>query len=102
MNNLEKEFVPYQEARDLEYIGFREEVFATIDQTEYVHINGTKCPPRGAMLYNTTNCPTFSQAFRWLYQNLDIEKGVMPLDYESQQLLLKELIDKVSSKHLLV
>jgi len=26
----------------------------------------------------------------------------MPLDIESQQLLLKELIDKVSSKHLLV
>ena len=46
--------------------------------------------------------PTFSQAFKWLYQKLDIEKGVMPLDTESQQLLLKELIDKVSSKHLLV
>jgi hypothetical protein len=48
------------------------------------------------------SAPTFSQAFKWLYQKLDIEKGVMPLDTESQQLLLKELIDKVSSKHLLV
>jgi hypothetical protein len=48
------------------------------------------------------NAPLYQQSFRWLYQKLDIEKGVMPLDIESQQLLLKELVDKVSSKHLLV
>ena len=48
------------------------------------------------------SAPLYQQAFRWLYQKLDIEKGIMPLDTESQQLLLKELIDKVSSKHLLV
>ena len=56
-----------------------------------VHIyNGEHRPPHIHAVYNE-------------YEVLiDIEKGVMPLDTESQQLLLKELIDKVSSKHLLV
>jgi hypothetical protein len=99
---MKNEFVSYEIALALKELGFNKPCFATIDQTDYLHIKGTKSLPRGSMMYDSIDCPTFSQAFRWLYQKLDIEKGVMPLDTESQQLLLKELIDKVSSKHLLV
>jgi hypothetical protein len=49
-------------------------------------------------LSNSVTAPLYQQAFRWLYQKLSIENGTMLLDTETQQLLLKELIDKVSSK----
>ena len=105
MNEL---FVPYNESLNLKELGFDEPCLFAFDncstpmrcsnlRTNEQKFNGVN--------YNSstyTSQPTFSQAFRWLYQKLDIEKGVMPLDIESQQLLLKELIDKVSSKHLLV
>lgn len=62
---MEKEFVPYEQALALKELGFDEPCFATIDQIEYVHIKGTKSAPRGSMMYDTINCPIFSQAFRW-------------------------------------
>lgn len=39
---MEKEFVPYELAVKLKALGFNEPCFATIDQTSYLHINGTK------------------------------------------------------------
>jgi hypothetical protein len=63
--SIEKEFVPYEEALTLKELGFDEPCFATIDQTEFVHIKGTEYPIRGAMDYRTIDLPTFSQAFRW-------------------------------------
>ena len=62
---LEKDFVPYELAVKLEELGFDKKCIATIDQTNYIHIKGTRRPIRGAMVYNTIDCPTFSQAFRW-------------------------------------
>lgn len=106
---MEKEFISYELALELKELGFDEPCFGywsnwavqepfllTCElgkEIESASIN------RKNILFKA---PTFSQAYRWLYQKLGIEKGVMPLDIESQQLLLKELIDKVSSKHLLV
>jgi pyruvate/2-oxoacid:ferredoxin oxidoreductase beta subunit len=100
---MEREFVSYEIALALKELGFDEPCFAWYDGRYPSSINQDYCKNSEEWL-NTIHCatPTFSQAFRWLYQKLDIEKGVMPLDTESQQLLLKELIDKVSSKHLLV
>jgi hypothetical protein len=123
---MEKEFVPYEQALDLRELGFDEPCFAFLDayngdthlffkqRGEYhwlLKLFGEK--PKSILEISnweiehlqgdgTVLAPTFSQAFKWLYQKLDIEKGIMPLDTESQQLLLKELIDRVSSKHLLV
>ena len=113
---MEKEFIAYSEALALKELGFDEPcrdhwergtdglgwgLFISGEwltnkelMTEYKDDEGNIC---GEFL-----APLYQQAFRWLYQKLDIEKGVMPLDIESQQLLLKELIDKVSSKHLLI
>ena len=97
---IDREFVPYEQALALKELGFHKPCFGVFDYCDILHFG---------KIYHYLDikepsylAPTFSQAFRWLYQKLDIEKGVMPLDTESQQLLLKELIDKVSSKHLLV
>jgi len=105
---MEKEFIPYEQALELKELGFDEDCFG------YYKLQGKELVFReirntiisnwrdSFMKFSQCSAPTYQQAFRWLYQKLDIEKGVMPLDIESQQLLLKELIDKVSSKHLLV
>lgn len=70
--SIEKEFVPYEQALTLKELGFDEFCFATIDQTDYVRIKGTKKPPRGSMVYDTIDCPTFSQAFRWFREKYDV------------------------------
>lgn len=95
---METEFITYEQALALKALGFDIPCFGYFDcERDFQFV-----PNKKKFLLCEVARPTFSQTFRWLYQNLDIEKGVMPLDYESQQLLLKELIDKVSSKHLLV
>ncbi len=95
---MEKEFVPYIESLELKQLGFDEPCFAYYDTGIFTFWYHSEQQPD--LVLNCT-APLYQQAFRWLYQKLGIEKGVMPLDTESQQLLLKELIDKVSSKHLL-
>ena len=99
---MEKEFVPYVLSKQIKQLGFNEECFGYYVDVEvanpFLVINRISDTQGGYF----TLAPLWQQAFRWLYQKLDIEKGVIPLDTESQQLLLKELIDKVSSKHLLV
>ena len=62
---MEKEFVPYDLALELKELGFDETCFGSIDQIGYIHVKGSKSSPRGSMMYNTINCPTFSQAFRF-------------------------------------
>jgi hypothetical protein len=69
---MEKEFIPYMIAFDMMAIGFKESCIATIDQTEYLHIKGTKSLPRGSMMYDTIDCPTFSQAFRWFREKYNL------------------------------
>lgn len=62
---MNKDFVPYAPSLALEELGFNESCLATIDQTEYVHIKGTKEPIRGSMMYFPVECPLYQQAFRW-------------------------------------
>ena len=69
---IEKEFIPYEQALALKELGFDEECLSTIDQTDYIHIKGTKYPIRGAMCYLETDCPTFSQAFRWFREKYNL------------------------------
>ena len=75
---MDKEFVKHAEAIQLIALGFKEKCIATIDQTEYIHINGTKQPARGAMCYYTVQCPTYSQAFRWFRDIHHIDGWVVP------------------------
>lgn len=103
---MESLFVGYEQALALKELGFKEGCIMWFDpKTQKPNVLGQENPDKWHLTFDNPEIiqrPTYSQAFRWLYQKLDIEKGVMPLDIESQQLLLKELIDKVSSKHLLV
>ena len=62
---MNKEFIPYEQALELEELGFDEPCIATIDQTEFIHIKGTEYPIRGDMWYNTIDAPLYQQAFRW-------------------------------------
>lgn len=70
---MNKLFVPYPLAKLLKDKGFKEDCIATIDQTEYLHLNGTKWPGiRGAMLYDTIPCPLWQQVTKWLRDVHDI------------------------------
>lgn len=120
---MKKEFIPYEQALALKELGFNQPCIAhytshgyydSVKKLKWKRPTFSLCG--GVTITNDSLtwqedpnvilkqviAPLYQQAFRWLYQKLGIEKGIMPLDTESQQLLLKELIDKVSSKHLLV
>ena len=83
---MEKEFVPYDLALELKELGFDETCFGSIDQIGYIHVKGSKSSPRGSMMYNTINCPTFSQAFRFFREKYKltglIEIGTQEFSYQ--------------------
>ena len=104
---MKSEFTPYEQALALKELGFNESCFGKFLTPE---------TPANRFRYNTEgspknynngsygrfiSAPLYQQAFSWLYKKLDMV-GTIPLDNESQILLLKELIDKMSSKYLLV
>ena len=103
-------FIPYEQALALKELGFDEPCIARYNVPGDLITTGcyTDSHITHLIVEQSDICeshvltPLWQQAFRWLYQKLSIKNGTMPLDTESQQLLLKELIDKVSSKHLLV
>ena len=108
---MQREFVTYEIALGLRELGFDEPCFAFygLSRDDYKTIRlsifqNLKTDYLSDLHHLDVTCdaPLYQQAFRWLYQELGVEKGIMPLDIESQQLLLKELIDKLSSKRLLV
>ena len=91
---MEKEFVPYEEALALKELGFDESCLATIDQIDFIHIKGTKSSPRGSMMYDTINCPTFSQAFAFFREKYGYDvtiKKCTPSEFkfEIEQLFAK-------------
>ena len=77
---MNKEFVPYELALELKQLGFDEPCLATIDQTDFIHIKGTEYPIRGAMIYDTIDCPTYSQAFRWFREKYGLCIVIKPID----------------------
>lgn len=109
---MKKHFANYNQSLALKELGFDEPCFAGYRDSEWIGTDGPNSRYFHAQLFSNhqfdedqkeyCSAPLKSQVFEWLYQKLGIEKGVMPLDIESQDLLLEELIDKVSSKHLLV
>ncbi len=99
--NYEKDFVPYEQALALKELGFDEPCFAYYDMAQEFNFPGCTMHNRNFINLKATMTPLYQQAFRWLYQKLEIN-GVMPLDEESQIILLKELIDRLSSKCSLV
>ena len=74
---IEKEFVPYDLALELKELGFNEPCFCSIDQIGYIHVKGSKSSPRGSMMYNTIDCPTFSQAFRFFREKYKLHSCIV-------------------------
>ena len=64
-SNINNQFIPYEQALELKELGFDEPCFGSIDQIGYIYIKGSKSSPRGSMMYNIIDCPTYSQAFRF-------------------------------------
>lgn len=73
---MNKDFVPYAPSLVLEELRFNEPCLATIDQTEYVHIKGTKEPIRGSMMYFPIECPLYQQAFRWFREKYELHSYI--------------------------
>jgi hypothetical protein len=90
------EFIPYEQALALKELGFDEPCLAKyqkLSETANYQLQLLQKERNCNRLDTAISAPLYQQVFRWLYQKLDIEKGVMPLDTESQQLLLKELLE---------
>ena len=75
---IEKEFVSYEIALELKELGFEEPCFGNIDQIGCIHVKGSKSSPRGSMMYNTIDCPIFSQAFRFFREQLLLDSCIIP------------------------
>jgi hypothetical protein len=77
MNNLEKEFIPYQEAFELKQLGFNEPCFAfyqtecnedspiMVDDDKQYLISGFRTCRNSEMANHYISAPTYSQVFRW-------------------------------------
>ena len=95
-------FVPYNLALELKELGFEEPCFGSIDQIGCIHVKGSKSSPRGSMMYNTIDCPIFSQAFRFFREKymlsgeIYIFKNIWNFDIEdinnSMQLYTSDII----------
>jgi hypothetical protein len=94
---MEDQFVTYEQALSLKELGFNEPCVSYFDKMELTHGQLNDIGKKRYLI-----APLKSQVFKWLYEKLNIKNGIMPLDNDSQELLLKELIDKLSSKNLLV
>lgn len=81
MNNLEKDFVPYQEALELKQLGFDEPCFSYYNKEvncnlcwksnsvePYNHNDATK--------YDSLSAPTFSQCFRFFRERFDLHYSI--------------------------
>lgn len=79
---MENQFVPYELALQLKELSFDEECIATIDQTEFVHIIGTRYPVRGSMMYDTISCPLWQQAFEFVMGILITNKKFQHYSFE--------------------
>lgn len=77
MNELEKEFVPYQESLELKGLGFDEPCFGfyledgTWTPASYSK-KGTVYPSNTDLLPEWYTAPLFQQAFRWFRENYDL------------------------------
>jgi hypothetical protein len=78
---MNQNFVTSVQAAQLFTLGYGEPCLATIDQTEYVHINGTKESPRGSMFYNTIDCPTNQDVIDWAIKVHGLYASMVPEFY---------------------
>ena len=73
MNDLEKEFIPYQQSLDMKELGFDEPCLAFFyGQRLEIGFNWINEGCRNSLLEETITAPTFSQAFRFFRERYKI------------------------------
>lgn len=80
------QFITYKLAKSMQKIGFKGNHLATIDQTEYVHIRGTKpiSSARGSMVYDTVPCPTYQQCFDYFREHYKLTSHIDIYRYDEK------------------
>ena len=83
-SNIEKEFVPYEEALALKELGFDERCFSFYYIDKQLHMNATY--QNHLAFRGWVAAPTFSQAFRWFREKYQLHNGIYPYydEYEFQ------------------
>jgi hypothetical protein len=80
MNNLEKEFVPYEQALVLKKLGFDEPCLGVYYESKtfyiYTKSKGVKNSDKTSQSWVFT-APTFSQAFRWFREKHNLKSCIM-------------------------
>ena len=102
---MKKEFVEYNDAISLKELGFDEPCFMYYyhrntpslksDNTLVKLDDDNDYPVKLRNSFHNTKAPLYQQAFNWLYNKLEIKNGTMPLDEDSKNILLKNLIEEV-------
>ena len=85
MNNLEKDFLEYQEALELKQLGFDENCFYVkiISNPEFVY-TPSDYDDYPEQKEKEVLIPTYSQAFRWFRENHKLIAGIFPNNHSLQ------------------
>lgn len=75
MNNIEKLFVPYQEALDMKLLGFDEDCLAKF-YFDYLELGGTWKNSDFESDSFYSSAPTYSQCFSWFRENYNIHTWI--------------------------
>ena len=68
-DKLKCNFINYNQSKELISLGFNDVCIGTIDQTEYIHIKGTRYPVRAACCYLEESAVLWYQAFKFFREN---------------------------------
>ena len=79
MENIEKEFAPYEQALALKELGFNESCLASWNfYTHELNFNGQ---PSTFSSEDVIQLPTFSQAFRWFREKYNLDSHIYKSGY---------------------
>lgn len=96
-HNFEKEFISYEQALHLKKLGFTDPCFAIYYSKDksfswHNHKHHTNDEPILDSGEFNISAPVHQQAFKWLQQQLEIQRGIMDLDEEEREKHLNRLI----------
>lgn len=89
-----KNFLPYKQTIELIQLGFNQPCLATIDQTDFVHIKGTRKQPRGSMMYDTIDCPLYQEVLEWFRDEKDLFAEIFIDDDKTYGYLISYFVEQ--------
>jgi len=85
---MEKEFIPYEHALDLKWLGFREHCAAFYSTEEELCFKWESNGNMSLHLLRLIQAPTFSQAFRWFREKYNLSTWVTSKTVESNTIYI--------------